>query len=195
MSAVVPGKLVVISGPSGVGKSTVVREVLDRFSESLRLSISATTRPPRRGEQDGVDYYFLTDEQFAQRREAGDFLECIEVFGRGHWYGTLWSEVRSSLEAGLWVILEIDVDGAQDALEKFSEAITIFILPGDLGELERRLRSRGTEGEEAIEHRLSVARRELQFADSYQYQVINETVHGAVKEISQILESRGISHD
>ena len=195
MNAVVPGQLVVISGPSGVGKSTVVREVLDRFSEKIRLSVSATTRPPRRGERDGVDYYFLTKEQFAQRKEAGDFLECIEVFDRGHWYGTLWSEVRSSLEAGLWVILEIDVEGAQDALEKFSDAITIFILPGDLEELERRLRSRGTEGEEAIERRLSVARRELQFADSYQYQIVNETVHGAVKEISQILESRGISHD
>ena len=195
MSAPIPGQLVVLSGPSGVGKSTVVREVLARFGERLRLSISATTRPPRQGEQDGVDYYFLTDDQFAGRREAGEFLECIEVFGRGHWYGTLWSEVRSSLEAGLWVILEIDVEGAQDVLGRFPEAVTIFILPGDLAELERRLRSRGTESEEAIKRRLSVARHELQRADRYQYQVVNETVAGAVDEISHILENRGLSDD
>jgi guanylate kinase len=195
MSVAEPGQLVVISGPSGVGKSTVVREVLARFGDRLQLSVSATTRPPRQGEQDGVDYHFLRDEQFSRQREAGEFLESIEVFGRGHWYGTLWSEVRTSLEAGRWVILEIDVEGAQDVLESFPEAITIFILPGDLVELERRLRSRGTESEQAIERRLSVARRELQRAGSYQHQVINETVAGAVDEISHVLTSRGLSDD
>ncbi len=195
MSVTIPGQLVVISGPSGVGKSTVVREVLARFGERLRLSVSATTRPPRPGERDGVDYHFLSDEQFARRRESGEFLESIEVFGRGHWYGTPWSEFRSSLEAGQWVILEIDVEGTQDVLGKFAEAVTIFLLPGDLAELERRLRSRGTEGEEAIERRLSVARRELQLADRYQYQVVNETVSVAVDEISHILQSRGLCHD
>ena len=195
MSASAAGQLVVISGPSGVGKSTVVREVLARCGDRLRLSVSATTRPPREGERDGKDYHFLTDEQFAQRREAGDFLECIEVFGRGHWYGTLWSEVRSSLEAGQWVILEIDVEGAQDVLERFSEVVTIFILPGDLAELERRLRSRGTESEEAVQRRLSVARRELEQANQYQFQVVNQTVAGAVEKICQILESRGLSND
>lgn len=195
MSVTIPGQLVVISGPSGVGKSTVVREVLACFGERLRLSVSATTRPPRPGEQDGVNYHFLSDEQFARRREAGEFLECIEVFGRGHWYGTPWSEVRPSLEAGQWVILEIDVEGTQDVLGKFAEAVTIFLLPGDLAELERRLRCRGTESEEAIERRLSVARRELQLADRYQYQVVNETVSVAVDEITHILQSRGLCHD
>jgi guanylate kinase len=190
-----PGKLVVISGPSGVGKSTVLREVVARFAGRLRLSVSATTRPPRPGERDGVDYHFLSDEAFARRRAAGEFLESIEVFGRGHWYGTLWSEVRPSLEAGQWVILEIDVEGAQHVLSQFAEAVTIFICPGDLVELERRLRSRGTEQEEAIQRRLSVARHELQFADRYQHQVVNETVPAAVDEICQILESRGLDHD
>jgi guanylate kinase len=144
MIAAKPGKLVVISGPSGVGKSTVVREVLQRLGPAIRLSVSATTRPPRPGERDGVDYYFLTDAEFRRRRDEGEFLECIEVFGRGHWYGTLWSEVRSSLSQGKWVILEIDVDGAGEVLRQFPEAVTIFIRPESVEELERRLRSRGT---------------------------------------------------
>lgn len=195
MTPTTSGKLVVISGPSGVGKSTVVREVLARFGGRLRLSVSATTRPPRPGEREGVEYHFLSDEEFSRRRSAGEFLECIEVFGHGHWYGTLWDEVRPSLEAGQWVILEIDVDGAEHVLRQFAEAVTIFVRPGDLVELERRLRSRGTEDEEAIQRRLSVARRELELADRYEYQVINDTVAAAVDEISQILESRGLHHD
>jgi len=188
----VSGKLVVISGPSGVGKSTVVAEVVQRCGERVRLSVSATTRPPRGDEQQGVEYYFLTDEEFANRREKGDFLECMEVFGRGHWYGTLWSEVRPSLEGGKWVILEIDVDGAQDVLDKFEDPITVFICPGSLAELEQRLRSRGTENEEAITRRLSVAREELQLADRYEYQVVNDTVPRAVDEICTILQNRGL---
>jgi guanylate kinase len=190
-----PGKLVVISGPSGAGKSTVVREVLARYPGRLRLSVSATTRPPRPGEQDGVEYHFLDDTEFARRRAAGDFLECIEVFGRGHWYGTLWSEVRPSLAVGQWVILEIDVAGAQHVLGQFPEAVTIFIHPGDMAELERRLRSRGTEQEDAIQRRLDVARRELELAGRYEHQVVNETVPAAVAEICQILESRGLRND
>ncbi|MEM8943762.1 MAG: guanylate kinase [Planctomycetota bacterium] len=187
------GKLLVISGPSGVGKSTVVREVLARFEGRLRLSISATTRPPRPQEQGGVHYHFLTDEQFRQRREQGEFLECIEVFGRGHWYGTLWSEVRPFLQTGIWVLLEIDVDGADNVLQQFAEPISIFIRPASFEELERRLRSRATENEESIQRRLSVARYELELADRYEYQVVNETVPQAVEDICSILKDRGLS--
>ncbi len=195
MDSVVPGNLVVISGPSGVGKSTVVKEVLARFPRSLRMSVSATTRPPRPGEQDGVDYHYLSQEEFARRRESGEFLECVEVFGHGHWYGTLVSEVSPSLEAGQWVILEIDVEGAEEVLERFGQALTIFIRPETLAELERRLRSRGTENEEAIQRRLSAAQRELDLAEGYEHQVINDSVREAVEEISQILIDKGLSND
>jgi guanylate kinase len=189
------GKLVVISGPSGVGKSTVVREVLGRFGDSLRLSVSATTRPPRAGERDGVDYYFLSDTEFARRMAEGEFLECVEVFGRGHWYGTLWSEVRGSLSRGIWVILEIDVDGAREVLRQYPEAVTVFIRPDSLEELERRLRARGTEKEDAIQRRLAVARHELSLADQYEHQVVNVTVPQAVDDICDILRRRGLTDD
>jgi guanylate kinase len=189
------GRLVAISGPSGVGKSTVVRQVLARFGDRLRLSVSATTRPPRADEQDGVDYYFLSDAEFARRRSEGEVLECVEVFGRGHWYGTLWSEVRSSLARGKWVILEIDVDGTQEVLRHYPEAVTIFIRPSSMDELERRLRQRGTESEEAIQRRLAVARHELQLADRYEFQVVNDTVAQAVDDICEILRHRGLTND
>ena len=190
-----PGKLVVVSGPSGVGKSTIVTEVLSRFAGRLRLSVSATTRPPRPGEKEGIHYHFLTDEQFSERRQQGEFLETIEVFGRGHWYGTLWSEVRPFLAAGKWVLLEIDVDGAENVLRQFEEPVSIFIRPDSFEELERRLRSRGTENEESIERRLSVARRELELADRYQHKIVNETVAQAVEDICKILQEEGLAHD
>lgn len=189
------GKLVVISGPSGVGKSTVVRDVLERCSDRLKLSVSATTRPPRPGERDGVDYYFLSQAEFDRRRIEGAFLECAEVFGRGFWYGTLWSEVRSSLSTGVWVILEVDVAGAANVLASFPDAITIFIRPDSAEELERRLRGRGTESEEAVRQRLAVAQREMLMAGQYAHQVSNISVDQAVDEVCDILRNRGLRYD
>jgi len=182
-------EVVIISGPSGAGKSTVVRRLLETCPLPLQLSVSATTRSPRLGERDGVDYHFVSHEEFCRRRAAGEFLEWKEVFGRGHLYGTLRSETTAGLAAGKWVILEIDVEGALAVLEQHPEAITIFVDPGSLGELERRLRGRGTESEESIQRRLAVARREMARKDRYRYEVINDAVDRAVLEICDILLS------
>jgi guanylate kinase len=184
-----PGKLVIISGPSGAGKSTVVRLVLQHCPLPLQLSISATTRPPRPDERDGADYHFLSSEQFVRRREAGEFLEWKEVFGRGTLYGTLRGETTASLAAGKWVILEIDVEGAFAVLEQYPETITIFLHPGSMEELERRLRDRRTEGEESIQRRLEVARREMACRDRYRHEVINDIKERAAQEICDILHS------
>ena len=185
------GRLAIISGPSGAGKSTVVKQLLATCSLPLQLSVSATTREPRSGERDGVDYHFLTREEFARRREAGEFLECKEVFGRGNWYGTLSGVVAAGLAAGKWVLLEIDVEGAMSVLAQCPDAITIFLHPGGNDELERRLRTRGTETEESIRRRLEVASHELTFIDRYRHEVINRTVPEAVREICNILQSYG----
>lgn len=182
-----PGKLVIVSGPSGAGKTTVLRRVFAEAPVPLVSSVSATTRPPRPGEVDGRDYHFLSEEDFVSRRERGEFLESFQVFG-GHWYGTLASEVTPSLKAGKWVVLEIDVQGARCVTRRFPDALTIFLRPSSLEELQRRLRLRGTESEAAIQRRLARAQEELAQADWYAYQVINDDVDQAVAEIVQILK-------
>ena len=172
-----------------------LREVLDRLVETcplpLALSVSATTRPPRPGEVDGEAYHFLSFEEFTKRRQEGDFLEYKEVYGRGHWYGTLQETVTSGLEAGQWVILEIDVEGACDVLEQIPEAITFFVHPGSLDELERRLRGRATESEEDIARRLRQAEQELALSEKYRHCVVNDTVENAARQICDILSDYG----
>jgi guanylate kinase len=182
-----PGRLVVISGPSGAGKSTVVRQLIAACPLPLALSVSATTRQPRPGEVDGVNYFFLSPEEFARRRAAGEFLECKEVFGRGDWYGTLQSQVAAGLAAGKWVLLEIDVEGALAVMGQHPEVITIFLHSGSLDELERRLRQRNTETEDSLRRRLEVAGRELSYKGRYRHEVINRDVPEAVREICEIL--------
>lgn len=187
-SMVTTGKLVVISGPSGAGKSTVVKELLQKARLPLQLSVSATTRAPRPGEVDGREYFFLTKEEFERRRLNNEFLEYKEVFGRGHWYGTQKTPVFDGMREGNWIILEIDVQGALTVFENYPDAISIFVHPGSLVELERRLRNRQTEDEEAIQRRLEVARDELAFRHKYKYEVVNHTVETTVEMIQQLLE-------
>jgi guanylate kinase len=183
--------LVIISGPSGAGKSTVVRRLVQVSPIPLKRSVSATTRAPRAGEVDGVDYHFLSREEFDRRHRDGQFLECKEVFGRGDWYGTLRAEVTSGQAEGKWVLLEIDVAGAQSVLAEVPDALTIFLHPGSSEELERRLRNRGTETEASLARRLQVARAEMTRIGQYQYEVVNDSVERAVKEICDILKRRG----
>ena len=185
------GKLLIVSGPSGAGKSTVVKGLLKVTKRPLEMSISATTRAPRDGEEDGVNYHFLSKEEFLKKKENGEFLECMEVFDQGHWYGTLLESVTTGLNHGKWVLLEIDVDGAQQVIEKYPDAITVFVHPGSFEELQKRLRNRKTESEEAIARRLEVAKRELGQADLYQYIVTNHKVDQAIEEICEILSSIG----
>ena len=184
------GKLVILSGPSGSGKSTVVRRLLEQSRLPLHLSVSATTRSPRPGERDGTDYHFLSRAEFLRRREAGEFLECKEVFGAGHWYGTLRQEVEAGLARGRSVILEIDVQGGLAVLEQCPEAVTVFVDPGSRAELERRLRTRGTDAEEAIRRRLNTADEEFRIGEKkYRHRVVNDTVDRAVQEICEILQA------
>jgi len=186
-----PGRLVIVSGPSGAGKSTVVQRLLRECDLPLTMSVSATTRDPRPGETDGKDYLFISSDEFNRRREAGEFLECKEVFKLGRWYGTLRDQVASGLKAGQLVILEIDVQGALNVLDNREfNPITLFIHPGSMDELEARLRKRGTETEQAITARLETAAGEMRFMPQYQYEIINGSVDAAVAEICQILRDQ-----
>ena len=182
-----PGKLVIVSGPSGSGKSTVVQRLLGESELPLVLSVSATTRPPRAGEENGRDYIFLSDEDFQSKRQSGEFLECKEVFGRGYWYGTLRNVVSTGLNQGKWVLLEIDVQGALAVLQGYPQAITIFVHPGSMAELEKRLRNRGTESPESIQRRLDVAAEELALRHHYTHEVINDEIDTTVQQLCKLL--------
>lgn len=175
-------RFVVLSGPSGSGKTTIVERLLEACPGRLVKSVSATTRPPRLNEIDGRDYHFLTKDEFARRRDAGEFLECAEVHSSGNWYGTLKSEVERAARAGGCALLEIDVQGARQIMEQYPQALTVFVKTAD-GDYEKRLRARGTETEEVIQKRLETARRELAQATAYRHQVVNDDLARAVREI------------
>lgn len=186
-STLEPFRVVVISGPSGAGKTTLVERVIRESPVTLIKSISATTRPARVGEVDGDAYYFLSPQEFAERKSRGEFLETAEVFGAGHWYGTLRSEVDRAKSAGGWSLLEIDVEGALHVMELYSDAVTIFLQPPSLETLEQRLRARKTDSEAVIQRRLEKSREELRFVDRYRYQVVNDTLDHAVRDVVEIL--------
>ena len=191
MAASGNGKLVVFSGPSGVGKTTVLQRLFERAPVPLVASVSATTRQPRPGEKDGIDYHFLSPAEFEELRRKDEFIECFEVFGSGNWYGTLKSQVTPGLESGKWVVLEIDVNGAVSVMKLYPDALTIFIGPASLDELEKRLRGRGTETEQSVTLRLHQAEEEMAQADRYRFRVTNDDVDRAVDEICNILTQSG----
>ena len=179
--------LLVVSGPSGVGKGTLLRRVCAESGLPLMMSVSATTRKPRPGEIDGKDYHFLNPAEFETKKRAGEFLECFEVFGTGTWYGTLQKTVEDGLAAGHWVILEIDVQGAEKIKKQFPKALTFFIEPKDLDVLKERLQGRGTETEDAMQRRLTTAMDELQHADKFEHRIVNDDLDTAVREFINIL--------
>lgn len=177
-----------IAGPSGVGKGTVVREVLSRIPDGLALSVSATTRPPRAGETDGTDYYFVDDEDFDRMVAGGEMLEWAEVF-HGHRYGTPSGPVELHRDAGNDVVLEIDVEGAGWVRERVPDAVMILLEPPSRSELERRLRSRGTESDASIAERLAKADWELSQRSLFDHVVVNDEVARASSQVAAIIES------
>jgi guanylate kinase len=179
-------RVFVITGPSGVGKGTLIRLLRERVPE-LALSVSATTRAPRPGEEDGVDYHFLSDAEFARRVDAGEFVEWAEYSGRR--YGTLRSELQRHLDEGRPVVLEIEVQGARQVRGAMPEAVQIFIEPPDHEALKDRLVGRGTDDPDAIVRRLAVAEEELAAAGEFQYRVVNDRLDEAVARLVEIVTS------
>lgn len=181
------GLLVVISGPSGVGKGTVRKALFSRSGHDLVYSISMTTRKPRDGEVDGVDYYFVSKEKFEEEIAKGNLLEYAQFVG--NYYGTPYDKVLEQLNKGNEVVLEIEVQGAMQVKAKKPDAVFIFIAPPSYGALEERLKRRGTENEEIIKERLQKARREIDQAPAYDYIVINDDVDNAADRIMAIIRA------
>jgi guanylate kinase len=174
----------VITGPSGVGKGTLIRGLMERVPE-LELSVSATTRMARPGEQDGVEYHFLTKEQFEQRVAGGDFVEHADYAGRS--YGTLRSELERRVQAGVPVVLEIEVQGARQVRAAMPEAVQVFIAPPSLAALRTRLVGRGTDDAEEVERRLRVAEQELDAQPEFTHVVVNDRLEEALERLTAVV--------
>ncbi|MBW4574139.1 MAG: guanylate kinase [Aphanothece sp. CMT-3BRIN-NPC111] len=174
------GRLIVLTGPSGVGKGTLLRSLLERHPE-LYLSVSATTRSPRMGEVDGKNYYFVSRSQFEQMIEAGDLLESAEY--AGNYYGTPRQQVEEQIRQGKWVILEIELKGARQIEQTFPSALRIFIMPPSMTELEKRIRGRDQDTDTAIAQRLSHAQEEIAAASEFDIQIINDDLEKALLSI------------
>ncbi len=183
------GILFVVSGPSGAGKGTICKAYLENHPE-ITMSISVTTRKPRTGEVDGVNYYFVTEEEFRSMRDKGEFIEWANFCD--NYYGTPGEKVKELLAEGKDVLLEIELQGAMQMRSKFPEGVYIFTVPPSFEELKKRLIGRGTESPEVVEQRLETAYKECQNMNKYNYIVINDTVPAAVDRLAAIIEAEKI---
>ncbi|WP_071189581.1 guanylate kinase [Trichormus sp. NMC-1] len=179
-----PGKLIVLTGPSGVGKGTLMQALLQRHPE-LYYSVSVTTRSPRPGETNGKNYYFISRSKFEQLVAQGEFLEWAEF--AGNYYGTPREAVLNHIQSGKLVVLEIELEGARQIRASFPSALSIFILPPTFSELEKRIRGRGQDSEESIARRLHCAQTEIQAADEFDIKIVNNDFETAVNEIEAVL--------
>lgn len=178
------GRVIIVSGPSGAGKGTLIEAILRRFPK-LEVAVSATTRPRRPGEKDGREYHFLTPDEFDRRVRAGDFLEHVEYAGNR--YGTLAGEVEKRVSAGSSVVLEIELIGARAVRERLPDAAAVFIAPPSMDELARRLRDRGTEDEADIERRLEASRNEIAAIEEFDAIIVNADVETAADELAEVV--------
>jgi len=178
-------KLIIFAAPSGAGKSSLIKKIIEISEEKLELSVSATTRLPRKGEIHGKDYFFISDNEFNELKDKDAFIECANV--HGNQYGTLKSFVHEKLEEGISVILDIDVQGFAQIRETIEEMISIFIIPPSLDELEKRLISRGLDTNDAIKKRLLNAVEELKHAESFDYIVLNDKFDNAIDQLSSVI--------
>ena len=184
MSALQPGKLIIITGPSGVGKGTLVKLLLQRHP-LLQISISATTREPRPGENDGIEYYFLSKKDFETAILNNELLEWAEY--AGNYYGTPKAQVIEQLAQGNYVVLEIEVEGARAIANIFPEATRIFILPPSIEALEARIRNRGANSEESIAKRLSIAKREIAASSEFDFEIVNDELEKAINQLESAI--------
>lgn len=184
--------IIVVSAPSGVGKTTVIRYLL-RQRQDLTLTVSATTRKPRLGEREGIDYYFISEDEFRSKIEKNQFLEYAKVHDA--FYGTLKSEFEERLRSDKHVILELDIQGMRSIKAIYPEAISVFILPPSMREMESRLRNRGTESEEKIKMRISRAIEEMKFRNEFDYNIINYEVEQSAYDLNTIINAELLRPD
>ncbi len=186
------GELIVFAAPSGAGKSSLIKEIINN-NENIELSVSATTRTPREGETHGKDYFFISDKEFNDLKEKEAFIECANV--HGHQYGTLKTFVEEKLENNISVVLDIDVQGFSQISESIKDIISIFIIPPSLDELKKRLVLRGLDTEEVINKRLINAKKELKHAESFDHIVLNDDFNRAFNQITSIIFDKNYEYN